>query len=125
MYEAQLAWGLPLPVEPEVILDFGTREEVGEACGFPGRVPHACTQHELGRTIVATTDDPARVQAALEHEFAHWAVGDTHIDDPAGCPEPTGGPGDRYGDHIMCALGKLSPGLTDADFAWAAALLGG
>jgi len=120
LFAAQQAWGMPLPWEPEVVLDFGTREEIAVECGYPGAHPSACTQPSMGRILFATGETPERLAAAKEHELGHILAGSEHghIVDPVGCPEPTGGPGDRQGDYIMCTYGKVVPGLTDADFTF-------
>ena len=114
LYEAQKAWGMPLPSVPEVVLDFGTREQVGIACGHPGSSPTGCTMLDGKTLLFAAGETPARLAVSMLHEMGHLLAGPErgHIEDAEHCP------GDARGEFIMCTYSNLTPELTDADFAF-------
>lgn len=112
LYEAQEAWGMPLPWAPEVVMDFGTREDLGVYCGHPGSSPTGCG---LGHQVLfATGETPERLAVSKLHEMGHILAGAErgHIEDAEHCPD------NRRGDFLMCTYSRLVAEPTDADFAF-------
>lgn len=114
LYEAQQAWGMPLPFAPTVVLDAGTGPEVAELCGFPGGNAAACLMQGT-ETLLVAGDRPDRVESALRHELGHiylTGTGRVHIED-ARCHDDSDS---VYGEFVMCAYSRTDAELQPEDF---------
>lgn len=110
LFDAQKAWGLPLPYEVDV--HAVGADVLAEACEAPAECqPPACVIQACvsGGAIWLHEDLPEeRFELVLRHELGHVYHGPGHVVDD-GCPA------DAPGEHLMCLYGNTSGEVTDAD----------
>lgn len=115
LYEAQQAWGLPLPFAPKYVEI--SKAQIGNVCGYPGQALLGCSEWQSQIVYVQEGVSSEALAETKLHELGHF-IATAHVPYAVHLPVSDECPAEHRGQHVMCAggLADRSGGLTDADF---------